>query len=607
MKDAQAARLEDGPCGRARRGTRTLHYLSSKMSPLPPEVERRRRIVTRALPLSLIALVAFIVGAVAGAPGSPDKEAAKRFADAWERSEFAAMYAELNPASQRLIELNDFALAYRDAAMIATQRSLDTDSPSDETSRNGSTVVPVPVLVSTVAFGSVEDTVDLPFDEGGIAWNPSLAFPGLRSGEHLESQIELAPRAPILAADGTPLAEGPAEARAHPIGSSAIDVTGEVGTAEESDAEALARKGFAPDTPVGVSGLEEAFNARLAGKPGGSLMAVSEDGSGTRTIAEADPSPGAPVKTTIDPDLQESAVSALAGRVGGIALLDSRNGNVRALAGQAFSAPQPPGSTFKTITTTAALEKGVVSLNDEFEITDGVNVGGRFIENANGEYCGGSFREAFAESCNADFAPLGPKIGNDDLVETAERFGFNSPPTLYAPRIVAEVDPEESTIPTEIGDELDLGVSAIGQGEVLATPLQMASVAQTIANGGVREPTSIVANEKLRPEPKPVRVMSKKTADELTKLMIGVVTGGTGTAGAIAEAQVAGKTGTAELGPRPGEENSEHPQQRKDAWFAAFAPAEKAKLAIGVLLIEAEAAGGEVAAPAAAQVLSAGL
>jgi len=570
-------------------------------------VERRRRIVTRALPLSLIALVAFIVGAVAGAPGSPDKEAAKRFADAWERSEFAAMYAELNPASQRLIELNDFALAYRDAAMIATQRSLDTDSPSDETSRNGSTVVPVPVLVSTVAFGSVEDTVDLPFDEGGIAWNPSLAFPGLRSGEHLESQIELAPRAPILAADGTPLAEGPAEARAHPIGSSAIDVTGEVGTAEESDAEALARKGFAPDTPVGVSGLEEAFNARLAGKPGGSLMAVSEDGSGTRTIAEADPSPGAPVKTTIDPDLQESAVSALAGRVGGIALLDSRNGNVRALAGQAFSAPQPPGSTFKTITTTAALEKGVVSLNDEFEITDGVNVGGRFIENANGEYCGGSFREAFAESCNADFAPLGPKIGNDDLVETAERFGFNSPPTLYAPRIVAEVDPEESTIPTEIGDELDLGVSAIGQGEVLATPLQMASVAQTIANGGVREPTSIVANEKLRPEPKPVRVMSKKTADELTKLMIGVVTGGTGTAGAIAEAQVAGKTGTAELGPRPGEENSEHPQQRKDAWFAAFAPAEKAKLAIGVLLIEAEAAGGEVAAPAAAQVLSAGL
>jgi cell division protein FtsI/penicillin-binding protein 2 len=558
------------------------------------------------LPLALIALIAFVVGAMAGAPGSPNKEAAERFADAWQRNEFAAMYKELNPASQRAIELNDFVLAYREAKLVSTLRSLDPDSPADETSKDGTTVVPVAVTAGTVAFGNVEDEVEVPFEEGGIAWGPSLVFPGLRSGEHLESQIELAPRAPILAADGTPLAEGPAEARAHPIGSSAIDVSGEVGSVEEDDAEALARKGFPPDTPVGISGLEKAFNARLAGKPGGSLLAVSEAG-GARTIAKTDPSPGAPVKTTIDPDLQEAAVSALAGRVGGIALLDSRNGDVRALAGQAFSAPQPPGSTFKTITTTAALEKGIVSLDDQFEIVSGVNVGGRFIENANGEYCGGSFREAFAESCNADFAPLGPKIGNDELVEVAERFGFNSPPTLYAPRIVAEVEPEESTIPTEIGDELDLGVSAIGQGEVLATPLQMASVAQTIANGGVREPTSIVANKKLRPEAEPVRVMSKKIADELTELMVGVVTGGTGTAGAIAEAQVAGKTGTAELGPRPGEENAEHPQQRKDAWFTAFAPAEKAKLAIGVLLIEAEAAGGEVAAPAAAQVLSAGL
>jgi cell division protein FtsI/penicillin-binding protein 2 len=577
------------------------------MSNLSPEVERRRRLITRTIPLTLIALIAFIVGAVAGTPGSPDKEAAKRFVDAWQGGEFAAMYQELNPASQGAIELNDFVLAYRDAAMVATLRSLDPDSPRDPASENGTTVVRVPMLANTVAFGAVEGDLELPFDEGGIAWDESLVFPGLHSGEHVESQIELAPRAPILAADGTPLAEGPAEARAHPLGSSAIDVSGEVGTAEEDEAEALARQGFSPETPVGVSGLEQAFNARLAGKPGGSLLAVSDASGSSRTLAKADPVPGAPVKTTIDPGLQESAVSALAGRFGGIAVLDALNGDVRALAGQAFSAPQPPGSTFKTVTTTAALQKGVVSLDDEFEVVSGVNVGGRFIENANGEYCGGTFREAFAESCNADFAPLGPKIGNDELVATAERFGFNSPPTLYAPRIVAQVEPEESTIPTEIGDELDLGVSAIGQGEVLATPLEMASVAQAIGNDGVREPTSIVANKKLRPEMKPVRVMSPKIAGELTELMVGVVTSGTGYAGAIPEAQVAGKTGTAELGPRPGEENSEHPQQRKDAWFAAFAPAEGAKLAVGVLLIEAEAAGGEVAAPAASEVLSAGL
>ncbi|HEY7949609.1 MAG TPA: penicillin-binding transpeptidase domain-containing protein [Solirubrobacterales bacterium] len=585
------------------------------MSPRSPEVERRRRLVTRTLPLSLIALVAFLAGAVAGKPSSPEKEATQRFAEAWKDGEFAAMYRELNPGSQRKISLNDFVIAYRETGEVATLRSLEAGSagsessvqvPEEASSATTRTTVSVPIMASTVAFGPVDATLEVPFAEGGIAWEKSLTFPGLHGGEHLESRIELAPRASILAAGGSPLAEGPAEARAHPLGSSSIDVTGEVGMAEEEEAPALARQGFPPGTPVGVSGLERAFNSRLAGKPGGSLLAVGVSGS-ARTIAEVAPRAGAPVKTTIDPDLQEATVSALAGRFGGIAVLDTRNGDVRALAGQAFSAPQPPGSTFKTITTAAALQKGVVSLEDEFEIVNGVNVGGRFIENANGEYCGGTFREAFAESCNADFAPLGPEIGNDDLVAAAERFGFNAPPTLYAERIVAEVEPPMSTIPDDIGEELDLGVTAIGQGQVLATPLQMASVAQTIASGGVRAPTSVVANEKLRPEAEPVRVMSAKIAGQLTELMVGVVAGGTGYAGAIAEAQVAGKTGTAELGPKPGEEDAEKPEQRKDAWFIAFAPAEKPRLAVGVLLIEAEAAGGEVAAPAASQVLSAGL
>ena len=577
------------------------------MKNLPPEVERRRRLVTRALPLTIVAAIAFALGAAAGIPGSPEKDAAGRFTEAWARSDFAAMYRELNATSRREVSEDAFVKAYREAAEAGTLRGVNPNSPGDTVSSNGTTTVPVSVRADTVDFDQIEADLRIPFSEGGIDWNRALVFPGLRRGEHLESHVELAPRAAILAADGTVLAEGPATAREHPIGAAAIDVTGEVGTPEPKELPALARQGFSPDTPVGVSGMEQAFNARLAGKPGGTLLALADDGSSARIIARAEPSPGTPVKTTIDPNLQTSAVSALAGRSGGVAVLDAQNGDVRALAGQAFSAPQPPGSTFKMITTTAALQKGVVSLDDEFEITNGVNVGGRFIENANGEYCGGTFRQAFAESCNADFAPLGPKIGNDAFVATAERFGFNSPPNLYAPRIIRAVEPGEASLPTEIGDELDLGVSAIGQGEVLATPLEMATVAQTIGHNGVREPTSIVLNKKLRPQAKPVRVMSKKVADELTELMIGVVTEGTGTAGAIPEAQVAGKTGTAELGPAPGQANSPNPVQIKDAWFAAFAPAEGAKLAVGVLLIDAGAAGGEVAAPIAAQVLSTGL
>jgi peptidoglycan glycosyltransferase len=574
---------------------------------IPTDAERRRRLVTRTLPLAAVALVAFVVGITAGASGSAEKDAAAAFAKAWAGKNFKAMYAELNDASRRRVNLKEFEAAYREAEETATARGVDAGEPGDAESGDGGDVVPVAMTVETVAFGAVEQELAVPYADGGIEWDPSLVFPGLRAGEELAADVELAERAPILARDGTPLAEGPAEEREHPIGSAAIDVTGEVGEAPEEDWPELARHGFSPETPVGISGLELAFNARLAGKPGGKLLAVSADGSSVRTLAEAKPHEGAPVKTTIDPGLQEVAVSALAGRAGGVAVLDAKRGDVRALAGQAFSAPQPPGSTFKIVTTTAALEAGEVSLDDEFEITNGVDVGGRFLNNAGGEYCGGTFREAFAESCNAVFAPLGPAVGNDKLVETAESYGFNSPPTLYAPKIIREVDPEESTIPTEIGEEIDLGVSAIGQGEVLATPLEMANVAQTVGNDGVRMPTSIVANQKLRPQAEPGRVMSPKIAAELTELMIGVVNEGTGTAADISEAQVAGKTGTAELGPKPGEEESENPVQIKDAWFAAFAPAEKAKLAVGVLLIEAEAAGGEVAAPIAAEVLSAGL
>jgi peptidoglycan glycosyltransferase len=574
----------------------------------PPTVaQRRRRFLTRALPLALVALVAFVFGAIVGAPGSEEKETAQRFADAWTAFDYASMYAELDEESRRRVPRGQFAQIYREAAEVATLRKLSAGPAADPEGDGDTRAVRVPFEAGTAAFGDVFADLTVPVSEGGVAWEASLVFPGLRRGERLENRVALAPRAAILAADGTPLAEGPASEREHPRGSAAIDVTGEVGSAAEDELPALARHGFPPETPVGVSGLERAFNARLAGAPGGSLLAVAGEGGGARILSQSEARPGAPVKTTIDPDLQVATVAALGGRFGGVAVLDARDGNVRAHAGQAFSAPQPPGSTFKLVTTTAALQTGVLSLDEEYPIVDGANVGGRFISNANGELCGGTFPQAFAHSCNAYFAPLGPEIGNDEFVAVAERFGFNSPPTLYASRIVAEVEPEESTIPEQIGEDVDLGVTAIGQGEVLATPLEMASVAQTIANGGVRSPTSIVTNPKLRPEAKPVRVMSRNLAAELTDLMVGVVVEGTGFAGAIPEAQVAGKTGTAELGPKPGSQGEEEAEQIKDAWFTAFAPANKPRLAVGVMLIEAEAAGGEVAAPIASQVLSAGI
>lgn len=588
----------------------SVNNFPASVRPLSPEVERRRRLVTRAFPIAIVALIAFVAGLIAGAAPSPETEAAGRFVAGWAHQDFAAMHAELNQASQRSYSTDELNDAYAEAQEKATVRSLDPGEAGDPESIAGRKVVTVPIRIGTVAFGNLDSKLILPFADGGIAWDPHLVFPGLKQGEALTNDIDLGHRGAIVAREGTPLAEGPPLARSSPLGSAAIDITGEVGQADAVDVPELSRQGFPPPTPVGVSGLERAFNAHLAGKPGGKLIATQPNGAPGRILSEGEPSPGERLKTTIDPDLQQAAVVGLAGRAGGVAVLDARSGAVRALAGSAFSISQPPGSTFKVVTTTAALQKGVVSLDEQFPITNGINVGGRFIANAHDEYCGGSFTEAFAESCNAVFAPLGPKIGESDLVTTAERYGFNSDPTLYDEAATQLTDPPQPSIPEDIGDDLDLGVTAIGQGEVLATPLEMASIAQTVASDGVRLPTPIVSERALQANAKPVRVTSPKIAHQLRDLMIGVVTAGTGTAAALPGVQVAGKTGTAELGPKPGAPApppGEDPEQAVDAWFTSFAPAHEPRLAVAVVLVDADADGGTVAAPVAHDVLAAGL
>jgi cell division protein FtsI/penicillin-binding protein 2 len=274
------------------------------------------------------------------------------------------------------------------------------------------------------------------------------------------------------------------------------------------------------------------------------------------------------------------------------------------VAGIAFSGPQPPGSPFKLITTTAALESGAVKVSDQFPIQTSTTVDGRQIDNAHQEACGGTFAEAFAESCNSVFAPLGPKVGSKGMVGTAEDYGFNSPPTLYEESAVKAAGIPDSSLPKTIPDDIDLAVTAIGQGEVLATPLEMASVAQAIGNGGVLDPTALVTDHTLQSHAKPTRVTSTDIAATLRGLMIGVVTNGTGTAAALPGIQVAGKTGTAELGSVTGEDTS---AQRLDAWFTAFAPATDPKLAVAAMVVNASGDGGTIAAPIVRQVMASAL
>jgi cell division protein FtsI/penicillin-binding protein 2 len=559
-----------------------------------------------------MAATSFLVGIWFGAQDS-DPTAASRFTEAWAAQDFDAMYRELTPMSQQRFSREGLVRAYLEAQQIATAELIDPSEPRDPDQIGGREVVSVPVRIETRAFGEVGGELELPLEGGKIAWESHLAFPGLGLGEKLDRETRAPPRAPILTRDGTALARGPASSRSSPLGTAALDVAGETGAPRETeDADAAARAGFDPDEPVGTSGLERAFNERLGGKPGGELVAKDASGAVVRVLARSEPEASDPLRTTIEAGLQREAVSALGGSSGGVAVLDARTGAVRALAGAAFSAPQPPGSTFKIVTTVAALEADVVKLTDEFPIQQSAEIEGRAIDNAHEESCGGSFVQAFALSCNSVFAPLGPKVGGERLVELAEKFGFNSNPALYNERATEVIDPPPSTIPEEIGSELDLAVTAIGQGRLLATPLQMASIAQTIAAGGVRLPTPIVTEGALGPSAQPARVTSPAVARKVRKLMVSVVSSGTGRSAALPGTQVAGKTGTAELGPKAEQgqitgETGEEPEQDVDAWFAGFAPARRPRLVVAVMLVNAPGDGGEVAAPIARQVLAAGL
>jgi len=356
---------------------------------------------------------------------------------------------------------------------------------------------------------------------------------------------------------------------------------GEMGPIPPEQSLALRAQGYPPGARVGTSGLERALQSRLAGRPGGTLS------TGRRILARSRPVPGRPVTTTIDPRIEEATITALGGQSGGIAVLQPGTGEVLALAGTAFSSTGPPGSIFKVITTTAALEDRKVKLTDEFPVQTAAILEGVSLANANGESCGGSFPNSFAHSCNSVFAPLGVKVGKQRLVEEAESYGFNQPPGI--PGAVMSTMPQ----PSGIGDDLDLGSTAIGQGKVVTNPLLMASMAAAIGNRGVRVVPTLERGRRGRR----VRVTTPAIAATVRRLMIGVVKGGTGTAADITGVQVAGKTGTAELGLEQGQ---------TDAWFVAFAPAVHPRVAVAVMLVGA-GFGGTAAAPVARRVLQAAL
>jgi peptidoglycan glycosyltransferase len=605
--------------------------------------DSRRLRLRRMRAVAGLAAVAFLAGVIAGAAHSSSSSSAPslaaRFTAAWASGNYAAMYADIDRSARRELSLSDFADAYMQASVTATATRLQVaGGPRGVTGHApllpGETLEAVPVRVQTRLFGTLPALFTLPVRGSGsgarVVWSRALLFPGLRPGEQLTRHTVMPPRAALLARDGSLLASGPAVdgQRDSPLGAAGGAVVGETGALPSTERQALESQGVPAGALVGVSGLELAFDSRLRGAPGGVLLA------GERILARAIPRAGAPVRTSVSPAVQSAAVEALGAQYGGVVAMEPASGTILAVAGIGIDDLQPPGSTFKMITLTATLQSKVATPRTVFPYATYATLDGVKLSNANGEDCGGSLALAFAVSCNSVFAPLGVKVGAPRLVATAESYGFNHPPGV--PGAV------ESTLPpaAQIQGELDVGSTAIGQGEVQASALEMATVAATIADGGRRPQPTFTPAPVGTPATPGVRVSSAAVAHTVRRLMEDVVREGTGTAAAIPGVTVAGKTGTAELGPPggaagtqscksaaesgsgaaesgsgtdtdSGEAGSEcqsaaSEAQSTDAWFAAFAPALHPRIVVGVLLVR-DGAGGATAAPVARQVLEAGL
>ena len=519
-----------------------------------------------------------------GSSGPDPKAPVHVFTSAWLAGDYRTMYRQLSPASRAATSFQEFQHTYRRAAALGSLTGLSAERGTRVTTH----LATVPMVARTSLFGAVTGRLVLPLVEAQgayrISWAPHMAWPGLEPGEQLQ-RVARAPdhRGAILSHDRQVLARGPADNRQYPQGAPFYTITGFL-RAPQTPAERRARvaAGWPAGAKYGQGGLEQSLDRILAGAP--RIDLVAQGSNGTRLLARHHGRRPRDVVTTLDTTLQADATAALAGRYGGITILDPRNGAVRAAAGIALDATQPPGSTFKMVTASAALTAGVVDLNSYYTPAKVADVGGFKLNNFHHELCGGSLVESFANSCNSVFGPVAVATGGKQLYSTAIRFGFNTPSKIAYPLA-------ESHMPSlsALSNPVILGVSGIGQAGVTATPLEMASVGQVIAGGGILHPPWIAHfPRKFSDKRASRRVISRTVAGKVAEMMRAVVAYGTGTAASSALATVNGKTGTAEVGPG----------LKTDAWFVGYAPAEAPRVVVSVLIVHG-GVGGEVAAPIA--------
>lgn len=362
----------------------------------------------------------------------------------------------------------------------------------------------------------------------------------------------------------------------------------------------------------GKSGLEASYNNEL--------LNMNEHGSikKIRQIITNEEDKGNNLILTIDHDIQSQAHKLLRGKKGSIVVMNPTTGEIYSMVSNPDFNPSnlqkewgeiiedndspllnratmglyPPGSAFKVITLAGALDE--MKITDEFNCTGSINVEGYNLRNFNGVSHGTiNLEDALAKSCNVTFAQLGLSIGHNNLKDISEGFMLNK-------SIPFDLKTKTSIFPKDKIDNPELAASAIGQGNILVTPLHMAMVASAIANGGemvrpilVNQVISSTGRLVSEEETKVLsRTISEEIAEDIKEAMVKAVHSGTGKKARIKNLRVAGKTGTAE--------NS---TGKSHAWFIGFAPADNPKVAIAVVLESSGTTGGDSAAPIAKELM----
>ena len=399
-----------------------------------------------------------------------------------------------------------------------------------------------------------------------------------------------------------------------------------------------------PETE-GREGLEQTFNNILTGKHGEYKLTFDKDGRKTSEKLVTPPVPGNTVVTTLDLRLQELAEKALEAKAkrGAIVIIEPKTGDILAIASwptydpnafvpsisaekfkalqndpdipllpRAFRSAYPPGSTFKIAVGIAALESGAVTPNDLYECVPGIEIGNITFHNwKKGDRGALSFVQALTESCDTWFYQVGIKTGSQPIIDWALKLGFGAKCGIPLHGEVEGRVPTDEYMKSTHGRKIlngDIANMSIGQGDILVTPLQMAQAVAVVANGGTLYQTRLVQqvqtvdNEIVsayQVRAKRTLEISPGTMEQVRTGMIEVVNGAGGTAhqASLDAVEVAGKTGTAQWGPKN--------KERTAAWFTGFLPADDPQYAFAAVYegeVGSKVHGGSAAAPMIADV-----